>query len=71
MKPSPCPTRMRTPQAAEYCGLSGRTFEKLRLTGGGPQFIKIGRAVIYDQADLDTWMDRHRRSSTSDAEARA
>ncbi len=62
------PSRMRTPEAARYCGLAARSFEKFRLTGGGPRYIKIGRAVIYDRADLDAWLDGHRRYSTSDVE---
>ena len=56
----------RTPRAAEYCGLSVSTMEKLRLTGGGPVFIKRGRTVLYRQADLDAWMRSLRRRSTSD-----
>jgi hypothetical protein len=61
----------RTPKAAEYCGLSVSTMEKLRLTGGGPIFIKRGRSVLYRQADLDAWMESLRRRSTSDQGGRA
>ena len=57
--------RLRTPDAAEYCGLAARTLEKLRLSGGGPPYFKIGRAVIYDVADLDSWLESHRRRSTT------
>ncbi|MEM7170433.1 MAG: helix-turn-helix domain-containing protein [Pseudomonadota bacterium] len=60
------PLRMRTIQAAEYTGLSPRTFEKLRLSGDGPIYAKIGRAVIYERADLDAWLAAHKRASTSD-----
>lgn len=64
-------TRMlRTPEAAAYCGSSASTFEKLRLFGGGPRFVKIGRRVVYDPADLDQWLAAHRRTSTSDTGAR-
>lgn len=57
---------LRTPDAAEYCGSSSSTFEKLRLTGVGPRFVKIGRRVVYDPADLDAWLAENRRRSTSD-----
>jgi predicted DNA-binding transcriptional regulator AlpA len=57
---------LRTPEAAAYCGLSASTLEKLRLTGDGPFFIKRGRSVLYDRADLDGWLDSLRRRSTSD-----
>lgn len=58
--------RMRTPQAAAYCGSSVSTLNKYRLTGEGPDFIKIGRAVVYDQADLDKWLSSRKRRSTAD-----
>lgn len=57
---------LRTPEAAEYCGSSASTFEKLRLYGGGPRYVKIGRRVVYDPADLDAWLAANRRRSTSD-----
>ena len=57
----------RTPEAAAYVGLSISTLEKKRLDGSGPPFVHLGgRAVGYDLADLDAWIDRQRRTSTSD-----
>jgi predicted DNA-binding transcriptional regulator AlpA len=49
-------------EAAFYCGSSASTFAKLRLYGGGPSFVKIGRRVVYDPSDLDRWLDAHRRA---------
>lgn len=57
---------LRTVEAAEYCGSSASTFEKLRLTGGGPVYSKIGRRVVYRVEDLDAWLAANRRRSTSD-----
>jgi hypothetical protein len=57
--------RLRTLDAARYCGLAKTTLEKLRVFGGGPTFIKLGRAVVYDSADLDTWLTTNRRTSTA------
>lgn len=58
-----------TPNAAQYCASSASTFEKLRLTGGGPRFIRITpKRVGYLVEDLDLWLSEKRRlSSTSDA----
>ena len=39
---------LRTEGAAHYVGLTVSTLEKLRLTGGGPEYIKLGRTVVYD-----------------------
>jgi predicted DNA-binding transcriptional regulator AlpA len=57
---------LSTPEAASYCGSSASTLAKLRLYGGGPDYIKLGRRVVYDLADLDRWLTSHRRASTSD-----
>lgn len=56
---------LRTEDAATYTGLSASTLTKLRLTGGGPEYIKLGKAVVYDPADLDGWLCSKRRRSTS------
>lgn len=52
--------------ASTYTGSAASTLNKLRVRGGGPRFVKIGRRVLYDYADLDSWLDEHRRNSTSD-----
>ena len=58
--------RLRTPEAAAYVGLASRTLEKMRLTGDGPPFYKLGRAVVYDTFILDDWLQVRARCSTSD-----
>ncbi|MCP4408801.1 MAG: helix-turn-helix domain-containing protein [Gammaproteobacteria bacterium] len=68
--PMPKARRLRDSDgASQYFGGSPtrKTLEKWRITGEGPPFIKIGRSVRYDEADLDAWIDERRRSSTSDA----
>lgn len=60
-----------TKAAAERCGLSKATFDKNRVFGRGPKFLKLGRAVRYDIRDLDAWIEQSRRSSTSDNGAAA
>lgn len=58
---------LHTRDAADYCGSTASTFEKLRLNGGGPVYSKIGRRVVYRLADLDEWLAANRRRSTSDS----
>jgi predicted DNA-binding transcriptional regulator AlpA len=63
------PTRDRcysVNEAATYLGLSTPYLNRLRATGGGPPFFKIGARVVYAPADLDDWLAKHRRTSTSD-----
>ncbi len=57
---------LSTPLAAAYVGLSPATLETLRVRGGGPTFVKLGRRVVYRREDLDTWLEAARRASTSE-----
>ena len=54
-----------TNETAKYTGLSRSTLEKLRLYGGGPPFLKLGRLVRYRVTDLDTWLDARLMLTTS------
>ena len=55
---------VKTEGASEYTTLAVSTLEKLRLSGGGPRFVKLGgRAIAYDLRDLDSWIDSQRRVS--------
>lgn len=66
--PPQLPTRyLRTPEAARFLGLSGRTLEKHRTYGTGPRYSKIGGRVVYRLEDLQAWVKRGEKSSTSDA----
>jgi hypothetical protein len=56
---------LNTRAAADYCGSTASTFEKLRLTCGGPVYAKLGRRVVYRVEDLDAWLASNRRQSTS------
>jgi hypothetical protein len=51
---------MRRKAAAEYLKVkyghgSWRTLAKLAVTGGGPEFRKCGRMVVYEPEALDRW----------------
>lgn len=51
-------------EAAERLSVSKSYLDKLRVTGGGPPFVKIGTRVAYDPADLATWLDGQKRQDT-------
>lgn len=55
-----------TNTAAALLGLRPSTLTNMRVTGGGPTFVKLGRRVVYDRADLEAWVYSRKRSSTSD-----
>jgi excisionase family DNA binding protein len=56
---------LSTAQAAFYVGLSRRTLEKMRVTGGGPKYRKHGRYVRYHIDDLNAWSEARSKNSTS------
>ena len=52
--------RLLTPkEAAAYCRVSVSWLANLRMNGGGPSFIKIGKKVSYRQSNLDDWLTSH------------
>jgi excisionase family DNA binding protein len=58
--------RIRRSEAAEYLGIARATLAKWATTGGGPSFMRLGGAVVYDTADLDAWVAERRRANTSE-----
>ena len=46
-------TYLTTPQLAERIGLSPTTLEIWRSRSSGPPYIKVGRAIRYDLAEVE------------------
>lgn len=44
-------------EAAEQLGVPVTTLADWRFRKKGPTFVKVGRLVRYDQADLDAWIE--------------
>jgi len=55
-----------TREAAQYLGLAVSTLNKWRCHGGGPEFLKLGRAVRYRRDDLDHFLATRMFSSTAE-----
>ena len=60
------PAALDTEAAARYIGLAVSTLEKLRVSGGGVPFVKLGRAVRYRVCDLDEYLASRVVVSTSE-----
>jgi excisionase family DNA binding protein len=58
-------------EAAHRLKLSESYLNKARLTGGGPRFVRLGRAIRYSVADLDAWVQSRGAASTSEYEGSA
>ena len=58
---------LTTKEAAKYLGVSKAFLARDRWAGARIPFIKVGsRAVRYRLSDLDAFLDRQVRQSTSD-----
>jgi hypothetical protein len=53
--------------AAKLLGLAASSLAKMRCWGGGPPFLKLGRAIRYVRSDLIAWRDARRVHNTSEA----
>jgi excisionase family DNA binding protein len=54
-------------EAATYLRVSKSYLDKLRVYGGGPEFLRLGkRKILYAVADLDAWASSRRHASTSE-----
>jgi hypothetical protein len=42
-----------------------------RRNGGGPQYVKFGRTVVYKLSDIERWIGEQTHRSTGDAMAPA
>lgn len=62
-------TLMNEKEAAEVLRLSPRTLQSWRVSGGGPTYRKLGRAVRYDRAQLDAWIAARSTAHTAAAQA--
>ena len=59
---------LHTGPAAAYVGMTKSTLETWRSRGGGPVFLKLGKAVRYRKSDLDRFLEERARTSTSRVE---
>jgi hypothetical protein len=53
-------------QTAEFLGVSTRTLQAWRVRGGGPSFMKLGRAVRYQRRELIAFQRQRTVSNTSE-----
>jgi predicted DNA-binding transcriptional regulator AlpA len=62
--------KLKVQEAASFLGLSVSTLNKLRLSGNGPLYMKLGRRVLYDLRDLESWAAAQKRNHTSESEVK-
>ena len=57
---------LRVREAAAHLNVSVGALNRLRCTGGGPKFAKLGAVVVYDIGDLDLWATERKVRRTSE-----
>lgn len=65
--PNQSTTLLTVDEAARRLSLSASYLNKLRCFGGGPVFIRLGKAVRYRPSDLEAWIDKNKRANTASA----
>ena len=69
---TPEPTRLLTERdLARRWQVAVKTLQNARLCGRGPSFVKLGRTVRYQLADIEAFEAAAMRQSTSDAGGRS
>jgi excisionase family DNA binding protein len=53
-------------EVAEALRLSERTLERMRISGTGPKFIRLGHSIRYRQQDLEAHVAARVVASTSE-----
>jgi predicted DNA-binding transcriptional regulator AlpA len=51
---------MTRPEISAHFGITQRYLEELAVTGGGPPYVKLGRAVRYKAGDVRAWIEARR-----------
>ncbi|HEX8944812.1 MAG TPA: helix-turn-helix domain-containing protein [Gemmatimonadaceae bacterium] len=57
---------MTTGETSQYVRHAVQTLAKWRCYGLGPRYVRVGRSILYDRADVDAWLETRMRRSTSD-----
>jgi predicted DNA-binding transcriptional regulator AlpA len=53
-------------QAAKLLAVSPAWLQRKRWEGGGPRFIRHGRAIRYEETAIFAWIDSHRVTPTEE-----
>ena len=58
---------LTTKETSDFTGVPAPSLETLRSRGGGPEFLKVNRKVLYTRRACLEWMAGKVRTSTSDS----
>ena len=61
----PLPRLLSVLEAANHLGISKSWLQKSRVYGTGPTATVIGRRILYDLRDVETWLATRKQRDTS------
>lgn len=56
---------LNTEQAAQFCGVKPNTMAKWRVAGCGPQYLKMGKSIYYEQSAIAEFKAANTYNSTT------
>ena len=59
------PKHLNEHQTADVTGLSVESLRRMRHEMRGPQYVKLGRRVVYSETDLGSWLNDNRVDTTA------
>jgi predicted DNA-binding transcriptional regulator AlpA len=59
------PDLLTTPEVAAILRLPKKTLENWRLKGTGPRYLRLGKHVLYDRADLRQFINDQKKAAAS------
>lgn len=62
---------LNTEAVAQLTGLASVTLRRWRISGEGPRFVRLGRAVRYRPGDIAQFVEERACRSTSEADVMA
>lgn len=60
------PSLMEVEDVAALLHVSRSLLAKWRMVGKGPRYMKVGRRILYECAEVTLWLKTQRRASTLD-----
>ncbi|MCB4209172.1 helix-turn-helix transcriptional regulator [Arthrobacter sp. UM1] len=64
---NPLPPRMlTTDDLAAFLAITPDEVKRMRVTGTGPEYVKLGRRVRYLPRDLYAWLEENRHGSPAE-----
>lgn len=56
---------LTTTEVSEMTGVCSATLRYYRYLGTGPRSFKLGRRIVYDRRDVESWIAEQKKATSS------